>query len=236
MKKLIAITSVILITVMFLTAFVACDEKDDEQVITADTKFEDIVSDKITEEELISLIKEAYKGNGNYRAKMILSEKYDGHGIESTRLYEVNNTTIKMESTNTYTYYDSDETYTSTHYSYTYKEGDNYYELTSRDNENWEKEKSYSGIHPGVYEMYLLSLIEAEVAYEDIVWELDVDLFEWDEQDKGYYVIGSDYEGLLKFKNGRLCAISSTEAGFNYNVVFYDFGKVPEITLPEIAE
>ena len=235
MKKLIAIMSVILMTVMFLTAFVACGEKDDEQVITADTKFEDIVSDKITEEELISLIKEASKGNGNYRAKMILSEKYDGHGIESTRLYEVNNTTIKMESTNTYTYYDSDETYTSTHYSYTYKEGDNYYELTSRDNENWEKEEYY-GDGFGIYEMLLYSLIEFNIKVEDIVWELDVDLFEWNEQDKGYYVIGSDYEGLLKFKNGRLCAISSTEAGFNYNVVFYDFGKVPEITIPEIAE
>lgn len=232
MKKLIAIMSVILMTVMFLTAFVACGEKDDEQVITADTKFEDIVSDKITEEELISLIKEASKGNGNYRAKMILSEKYDGHGIESTRLYEVNNTTIKMESTNTYTYYDSDETYTSTHYSYTYKEGDNYYELTSRDNENWEKEEYY-GDGFGIYEMLLYSLIEFNIKVEDIVWELDVDLFEWNEQDKGYYVIGSDYEGVLKFKNGCLCAVRTEEIG---DIVFYDFGKVPEITIPEIAE
>lgn len=241
MKKLIAITSVILITVMFLTAFVACDEKDDEQVITADTKFEDIVSDKITEEELISLIKEAYKGNGNYRAKMILSEKYDGHGIESTNLYEVNNTTIKIESTNTYTDYDSDETSTSTYYSYTYKEGDNYYELTSRDNENWEKEESYGGRHPGYYEIFLLELFEFEVAYEDIVWELDVDLFEWNETEKGYYVVGPDWEAVYKFKNNRLCAVyiddrSPYDDGNGDYIVFYDFGKVPEITIPEIAE
>lgn len=48
MKKIIAITAVFLITVMFLTAFIACGEKGEEQEITADTKFEDIVSDKIT--------------------------------------------------------------------------------------------------------------------------------------------------------------------------------------------
>lgn len=232
MKKLIAIMSVILMTVMFLTAFVACGEKDDEQVITADTKFEDIVSDKITEEELISLIKEASKGNGNYRAKEILYEKNEAYEYEGTTLWEVNKDTVKVVSTETGTYSDSEETYSYTYYSYTYKEGDKYYELTSRDNENWEKEEYY-GDGFGIYEMLLYSLIEFNIKVEDIVWELDVDLFEWNEQDKGYYVIGSDYEGVLKFKNGCLCAVRTEEMG---DIVFYDFGKVPEITIPEIAE
>ena len=237
MKRLIAITAVILITVMFLTAFVACGEKDDEQEITADTKFEDIVSDKITEEELISLFKEAYKGNGNYRAKIW----WDTQEMERTGYEEVNNTTIKREYTDIYMDSNSEKTYTFTYYEYIYKEEDNYYKLTSRDNENWEKQESYGDIYPGQYEMLLLEMCEFEVAYEDIVWELYVDLFEWNETEKGYYVVGPDWEAVYKFKNNRLCAVymddrSPYDDGNGAYIVFYDFGKVPEITLPEITE
>ena len=238
MKKIFTLTAILLLVAMFATVFVGCDKKEEEQNITADTKFEDIVSDKITEEELINLIKEAYKGNGNYRAKSHWVQTYYTQEMERTALYEVNNTTIKQETTEVYTDYEREEIYTFTYYSYIFKEGNDYYELTSRDNEHWEKKGSYGGIYPGILENLLCEMIEFEG--EDITYQLDVD-FEWNETEKGYYVVGPDWEAVYKFKNNRLCAVyfddrSPYDDGNGASIVFYDFGNVPEITLPEITE
>ena len=234
MKKIFTLTAILLLVAMFATVFVGCDKKEEEQNITADTKFEDIVSDKITEEELISMVQEAYKGNGNYRAKIW----WDTQEMERTGYEEVNKTTIKTEYTDIYMDSNSEKTYTDTYYSYTYKEGDKYYELTSRDNEHWEKKGSYGGIYPGILENLLCEMIEFEG--EDITYQLDVD-FEWNETEKGYYVVGPDWEAVYKFKNNRVCAVYFDDSrpyddGNGAFIVFYDFGKVPEITLPEISE
>lgn len=244
MKKLIAITVAILIMVMFLTAFVACDKKGEEQEITADTKFEDIVSDKITEEELISMAQEAkaefynekseIEPRGNYRVKVTTMEVgHEGYSETRTILTEVNCNTIKTDTV-TMSYYTNNEDkepYTYTIYSYIYKEGNNYYQLSSKDNINWEKTKETlsSFVDSQTY------LVALNLMIDVFTFEIEVE-YEWNEQYNGYYVKGSDYEVILKFKNGRLCAMSPSDEERYFGAVFYDFGKVPEITLPEITE
>ena len=226
MKKIIAITAVVLIIIMSLTAFIACGEKEEEQEITADTKFEDIVSDKITEEELISMAQEAkaefynekseIEPRGNYRVKeTTMKVGYEGYSETRTILIEVNCNTIKTDTV-TMSYYTNDEDkepYTYTQYSYFYKEGNNYYQLSSKDNINWEKTQETLGAFVD-YQPYLVTL---NLMIDVFTFEIEVE-YEWSEQYNGYYVKGSDYEVILKFKHGRLCAMS-VEEGY-YDAVF----------------
>ena len=63
----------------------------------------------------------------------------------------------------------------------------------------------------------------------------------WSDEEKGYVVnVEEGYYFVFKFVDNRLVGMSSVyegdESPITGKVIFYDFGKVPEITLPEISE
>lgn len=231
MKKLIAITSVILITVMFLTAFVACDEKDDEQVITADTKFEDIVSDKITEEELISIVQDA-KRVDNFRIEFCGDNDRVQLSIEvcGEKMKVVNNTYDLIAETGT----PVGILGATAVYTYAYYEDDILYTLFSFDNKNWRK------VTGRYFNNYYTEYLEGFYAYYRGLDGAEGVGVKWSDEYKAYvYEDGEGNDWVYKFKNNRMCTFavySKDDKSDDTSFIYYDFGKVPEITLPEISE
>lgn len=233
MKKIFTLTAILLLVAMFATVFVGCDKKEEEQNITADTKFEDIVSDKITEEELISMVQDA-KNVDNYRVNRILYD--DSYVVQS--LVEIKGYTLKqVEKIIEVLDEDFEDDINAVAYTYSYIENNIKYLLFSRDNKNWEVNQSEI-VDVNGNNMYAI-LLEGYYAYYRELDGAEGVGVKWSDEYKAYvYGDGDGNDWVYKFKNNRMCAfaIYNEDKSFNQTSIFYDFGKVPEITLPEISE
>lgn len=233
MKKIIAITAVVLVIIMSLTAFVACDKKGEEQEITADTKFEDIVSDKITEEELISMVQDS-KNVDNFRIEFCGDNNRVQLSIEvcGEKMKSVNNTYDLIAETGTPVAILG----ATAVYTYVYYEDDILYKMFSFDNKNWRK---VTGSDWDFYNYYAPYLEGFYAYYRQLDGAEGVGV-KWSDEYKAYvYGDGDGNDWVYKFKNNRLCAFAiydKDDKSDDMSFIYYDFGKVPEITIPEITE
>lgn len=236
MKKIIAITAVVLVIIISLTAFVACDKKGEEQDISVNTKFEDIVSEKITQEKWNALLEKPADEINNFRIYVygytnygaVPDLSYNSEVIETDLMIEVKDGVMHEVLTHRSGGGNDYEKWVC-------PDKDNLWRVFVYDNpmglqEQWE-ELEYEVRQEGVD---LLDMnVMPYIAYEE---------FEYSEEHKGY--VYEREEGstdvimtIIKFQDGNVVACREKETYDNELVqeitIVYDFGKVENIEIPE---
>ncbi len=235
MKQKSLITITILLFILSLTLFIACENKEegepgkeDVQLITAETKFEDIISDVISQDDFES-IKQNASSEINFRCVVESSSKMADYSISyNYATVDVNGNIVKAvdrtENENgnidiKYSYSVIEDTVTTTWW--------------SSDNLSWKQSTKSHEYAAGLKNMYNQAVLSMGSKYDDMTWS---------DEEKGYVVNVDEniYYFVFKFVDNRLAGMASvyegTESQTSGTVIFYDFKKVPEITLPEITE
>lgn len=214
MKKLFTLTAIMLMLVLPLSLFAACDNSNNSNNSNEGTSndtpsdtqvlnFEDIVSDKMSDADIENFFLN-YNGVSDYR--------YSYDDKEISYVVENNGRVAKLTSAEVTIYFS--------------KEDGKYYRYDMSSYGEWSKrEISVYDTQLFAYQMYV------EVLFETA----DFASMKWSDTDKGY--VYSDGEGtiVLKFKDGKLVGARSVYSQ-DIVLVFYDFGKVTDITLPSVGE
>lgn len=233
MKKKNFIIITVLLFILSLISFISCENKgnndheEEVQQITADTKFEDIISDLVSQNDF-EQIKQNASTENNFKCTM--EESYVIADYSTSYNYvtaDVNGNIVKAVDR-----LEDGNGSVNIKYSYSVIEEDSATTWWSSDNISWKESTGsyeYAALIKNLYDQAVLS-IGSE--YENMVWS---------DEEKGYVVnVKEGYYFVFKFVDNRLVGMSSVyegdESQITGKVIFYDFGKVPEITLPEISE
>lgn len=230
-KNFIIIT--VLLFILSLISFISCENKgnndheEEVQQITADTKFEDIISDLVSQNDF-EQIKQNASTENNFKCTMEESSVIAGYSTSYNYVTAyVNGNIVKAVDR-----LEDGNGSVNIKYSYSVIEEDSATTWWSSDNISWKESTGsyeYAALIKNLYDQAVLS-IGSE--YENMVWS---------DEEKGYVVnVEEGYYFVFKFVDNRLVGMSSVyegdESQITGKVIFYDFGKVPEITLPEISE
>lgn len=235
MKKWSKLLALLLALVVCACVFAACGGKGDpndpsgnnngqQPEITADTQFDDIVSDRVTAEEW-SAIEQNFANNKNFRVIVTLRGTLIGGETINKRAEDIE---ISGEYFHIFQYYD---VYTQEAYG-TWKK--------TEDNRNPTTFEAVVKIgSQGKWHNSLISSVPlASCSGNQFSFHFEG---AYNEQYKGYYFSEGSDGFIFKFKGGKLVAFAAMyndeEIGkTKQELVFYDYGKVPELQIPEVQE
>lgn len=203
----------------------------------SDVDFDAITSEKVDDAALDAIVNGADDVR-NYRIKSRSEQKdYVVNGI-----MEFDGQTLK--NTFDYEYVGDDEREKDYKiYKYQYKEGDKYFESSSRGGGKWETKEITSDRFNGIVNTSYKEMLDGFLFYRDYASDGDNSGMQWSDESSGYeYILSDEGEGgmriVFKFSEGRLCAVRISDALTGEVVeeyVFYDFGKVKKIELPAFS-
>lgn len=202
-----------------------------------DVDFDAIVSEKVDDAALDAIVNGADEVR-NYRIKSLSWQKdYAVSGIE-----EFDGQTLK--TTFDYEYVGDDEREKDYKiYKYQYKEGEKYFESSSRGGGKWETREITSDVFNGIVNTSYKEMLDGFLFFREYAAEGDGSGMRWSDESSGYeYILSDEGEGSMravyKFSEGRLCAVRISDVLSGEVIeeyVFYDFGKVKEIELPAFS-
>lgn len=236
MKKIFTLTAIMLLIAMFATVFVGCDKKGEEQSADKENDFDKIVSDRITAEEWAALLEKPADEINNFR---LYAYEYANYGAapdsgsvgikEGECITEVKDGVM--------------------HDVVTYLRGGfkDWERLICPDEDNLWRLFSYNAPVTGPQDQWEEWKDEVQQEGVDlldmnVMPDISYEEFEYSEEHKGYVYEreeGSRYGiMIIKFQDGKVVAYSEKETYDNELVlenryIFYDFGKVEEIKIPE---
>lgn len=230
-KNFIIIT--VLLFILSLISFISCENKgnndheEEVQQITADTKFEDIISDLVSQNDF-EQIKQNASTENNFKCTMETSSVIADYSTSYNYVTaDVNGNIVKAVDR-----LEDGNGSVNIKYSYSVIEEDSATTWWSSDNISWKESTESYEYAAHIKNLYDQAVLSIGSEYENMVWS---------DEEKGYVVnIEEGYYFVFKFVDNRLAGMSSVyegdESQITGKVIFYDFGKVPEITLPEISE
>ena len=223
MKKFLFIVAVLLLVALSGT-LVSC-ERAWAAIPDPDLTFDEMVSDKITQEDWQNILSEA-EDVLNYRVKSetedlgyhscIISEICDGR-----KRYVETRTNLEGES----------KKWKKELFVYEYSDENGNYRITYDGDGKWQKEDWF---------------VPVGNLYHEIIWAVDTylrmqsgDEYEliWNEEKQGYFCEIDNFYCIFKIKDGKLCALEDYIKGDDEAIetfIFYDFGEVDEIVLPSV--
>lgn len=238
MKKFFGFTAILLLVAMFATVFVGCEKNGEEQDVSVKTKFENIVSEKISQEKWNALLGKPADEINNFRLYMYEYDNYgadpdsgdtpvvvEGEGIMEVKdgvMHEV--TKIISDGREFETLICPDEDNLWRYFAYNARPG-------SKDQwAEWKDEVGQEGV-----DMRNVSMIRG-LEYEDIEYSEEYKGYVYEEQDGN-----SSMFVIIKILNGNLAGYRSkyTDNGTlvqDRTYVYCDFGKVEEIKIPEAVQ
>lgn len=191
-----------------------------------DLTFDEMVSDKITQEEWQNILSEA-EDVVNYRIK----SQTDDLGYNSCIITEICNGRKRYVETRTNLESESKK-WKKELYVYEYSDENGNYRITYDEDGKWQKEDWFVPVGNSYHE-----IIQAVDTYLRL--QSDGDGYEliWNEEKQGYFCEIDNLYCIFKIKDGKLCAFADYKKGEDEAIetfIFYDFGEVEEIVLPSV--
>ena len=225
MKKNIMIATAVLVIAVLTGALVACNFVW-ISIPDTDMTFDEIVSDKITQEEWQSIVSGA-EDVINYRLKSetadlgydscILSEFYEGKQRSEDKQKSLESEATKWEKVL---------------YAYEYSDENGNYRITREGDGEWQKKEWFTSFGNSYADM-----VEAVDTYWTAQGDGEYEL-SWSEEKQGYICEYEDFYGIVKFKDGKICAFADYVSGkekATETFIFYDFGEVEDFSLPPVG-
>lgn len=224
MKKTVFVFAAVLLVAVLSGALVSCGTVW-AAIPDADLTFDEMVSDKITQEDWQNILSEA-EDVLNYRVK---SETED-LGYHSCIISEICGGRKRYVETRTNLEGESKK-WKKELFVYEYSDENGNYRITYDGDGKWQKEDWFVPVGNLYHE-----IIQAVDTYLRMQSGDEYELI-WNEEKQGYFCEIDNFYCIFKIKDGKLCALEDYIKGDEEAIetfIFYDFGEVDEIVLPSV--
>lgn len=230
MKKKILASIMAIFLLASLLSLASC-RSEETAIADTDVVFDEITSDRISQAEWEAILSGA-DAVENFRVK---SETED-LGYHVCIISETNGDRTRTVERRRNKDGES-EKWQNAFTRYRYKDGDCYYEINREGNGKWQKRQSGTAGQNGAVNSVYAQLLEAVDTYWSIHFADGEFELPWSEEHQGYICEYEDFCGIVKFKDGKMCAFADYVNGKEKAIetfIFYDFGQVEEIEIPAI--